>query len=53
MEPSLTMIRQRACGAAPALRADLDAGAWQRRHGALLAREALDLGYRLLVAESA
>lgn len=33
------------------LRADLDAGAWQRRHGALLAREALDLGYRLLVAE--
>jgi hypothetical protein len=35
------------------LRADLDSGAWERRHGALRAREALDLGYRLVVAETA
>jgi SAM-dependent methyltransferase len=35
------------------LRADLASGAWDRRHGALRAREQLDLGYRLVVAESA
>jgi len=35
------------------LRADLASGAWERRHGAVRARESLDLGYRLVVAESA
>jgi SAM-dependent methyltransferase len=32
------------------LRADLASGAWQARHGALLEREALDIGYRIVVA---
>ena len=32
------------------LRCDLDDGSWMRRHGALLARADLDLGYRLVVA---
>jgi SAM-dependent methyltransferase len=31
------------------LRADLDSGAWARRHADLLERDALDVGYRLLV----
>ena len=31
------------------LRRDLESGAWEKRHGHLLAMEALDLGYRLLV----
>ena len=31
------------------LRADLDSGAWARRHADLLQRDELDLGYRLLV----
>lgn len=34
------------------LRADLDSGAWQRRHADLLDRESVDYGYRLLVADS-
>ena len=33
------------------LRADLEGGEWQRRHGHLLDRAELDLGYRLIVAE--
>jgi SAM-dependent methyltransferase len=33
------------------LRADLDSGEWERRHGALLALDELDLGYRLVIAE--
>lgn len=33
-----------------ALRADLESGAWAARHGDLLDRDALDLGYRILVA---
>ncbi len=33
------------------LAADLDSGEWERRNGALLDLEELDLGYRLLVAE--
>jgi hypothetical protein len=33
------------------LRADLESGAWQRRQRGLLGRDALDLGYRLVVAE--
>jgi SAM-dependent methyltransferase len=33
-----------------ALRADLESGAWAERHAGLLACEALDLGYRVLVA---
>jgi SAM-dependent methyltransferase len=33
------------------LRADLADGTWERRHGALRGRDALDLGYRLVVAE--
>jgi SAM-dependent methyltransferase len=32
------------------LRADIDSGAWARRHADLLERDELDLGYRLLVA---
>ena len=34
------------------LRADLDSGAWARRHADLLERDELDLGYRLLVGRS-
>jgi SAM-dependent methyltransferase len=37
--------------AVAALRADLDSGAWEARHGDLLEREELDLGYRLVIAE--
>jgi Methyltransferase domain len=33
-----------------ALAADLDSGAWQERHADLLSCDALDLGYRLVVA---
>ena len=33
------------------LRADLESGEWERRHGHLLERTELDLGYRLIVAE--
>ena len=33
-----------------ALAADLESGAWQERHADLLALDALDLGYRLVVA---
>ncbi len=33
------------------LRADLGSGAWHARHGRLLAEDALDLGYRLVVAD--
>jgi hypothetical protein len=32
------------------LRADLATGAWHARHGHLLAKDTLDLGYRLVVA---
>jgi SAM-dependent methyltransferase len=32
------------------LRRDLGGGTWGRRHGGLLGRESLDLGYRLIVA---
>jgi SAM-dependent methyltransferase len=32
------------------LRRDLEDGTWRRRHGALLGRESLDLGYRLIIA---
>lgn len=35
------------------LRADLESGAWARRHADLLERDELDLGYRLLVARQA
>src|SRR4051794_2618284 len=35
------------------LEADLDNGEWERRNGALLELEELDLGYRLVVAELA
>jgi SAM-dependent methyltransferase len=34
-----------------ALAADLESGAWREQHGALLALDELDLGYRLVVAE--
>jgi hypothetical protein len=34
------------------LRADLDSGTWARRYGDLLEREELDVGLRLLVAET-
>jgi SAM-dependent methyltransferase len=33
------------------LRADLDSGAWQERHGDLLGLDELDLGYKLVIAE--
>jgi SAM-dependent methyltransferase len=39
--------------AVAALRADLESGAWARRHADLLEREELDLGFRLVVAEYA
>jgi SAM-dependent methyltransferase len=32
------------------LRADLESGAWHRRHAELLTRDAVDYGYRLLIA---
>ena len=35
------------------LDADIRSGAWERRFGALRAREALDLGYRVVAAEVA
>ena len=35
------------------LAADVRSGAWERRHGGLLREEALDLGYRIVVAERA
>jgi len=35
------------------LRADLASGDWDRRYGALRARDSIDLGYRLVVAEVA
>lgn len=31
---------------------DVESGAWRARHGALLERDALDIGYRLVVAHS-
>jgi len=34
-----------------ALRADLESGAWERRHAGLLQLDELDLGYRLVIAE--
>jgi SAM-dependent methyltransferase len=34
------------------LAADLDSGEWERRNGALLELEELDLGYRLVVADA-
>ena len=34
------------------LRNDLEDGTWTRRHGPLLARSELDLGYRLVVAQN-
>jgi hypothetical protein len=33
------------------LRADLESGEWHRRNAAILDRDELDLGYRLIVAE--
>jgi hypothetical protein len=36
---------------AGALRADLESGAWAARNAGLLERDALDLGYRVVVAE--
>lgn len=33
------------------LRSDLASGAWERKHGKLLARDSLDIGYRLVTAE--
>ena len=39
LEPGLTHLRR-----------DLDDGTWERRHGALLARRELDLGYRIVIA---
>jgi hypothetical protein len=43
-------IVSRAIGA---LRSDLESGCFERRHAELLARDAMDYGYRLLVAEPA
>jgi hypothetical protein len=33
------------------LRSDLASGAWERRHGKLLARESIDISYRLVTVE--
>ncbi len=46
---SLAKREAELAGGLARLRADLDSGAWARRHADLLAREELDLGYRLLV----
>ncbi|HKW92115.1 MAG TPA: methyltransferase domain-containing protein, partial [Methylomirabilota bacterium] len=35
------------------LRSDLADGTWRRRHGALIERDALDLGYRMVIARGA
>jgi hypothetical protein len=35
------------------LRADLDSGAWHERNAEILGRDALDLGFRLVVADYA
>jgi hypothetical protein len=32
-------------------RQDLDSGTWENRHGDLLRRPSLDLGYRLVIAD--
>jgi hypothetical protein len=40
LEPGLTRLRS-----------DLEDGSWARRHGHLMRRPELDLGYRLLIAE--
>jgi SAM-dependent methyltransferase len=40
-------------GAVARLRADLESGAWQRRNEDILQRDAMDLGYRVVVAEYA
>jgi hypothetical protein len=37
--------------AVEALRADLRSGAWERRNADILERDALDLGFRVVVAE--
>jgi SAM-dependent methyltransferase len=48
---SLSLIDQRVVGPAmDRLAADLASGRWRERHGDLLARSELDLGYRLVVA---
>jgi SAM-dependent methyltransferase len=39
--------------AVEALRADLESGAWERRNAAILERDELDLGFRVVVAEYA
>jgi hypothetical protein len=46
---ALISERDRAAGVR-ALRADLETGEWERRRGDLLARDELDLGYRILIA---
>ena len=33
------------------LRADLESGEWVRRNAVILEREAMDVGYRLVIAE--
>ena len=45
------MAAERRAALTGTLRADLESGAWALRNGWLLEREALDLGYRVLVAE--
>jgi hypothetical protein len=45
--------RDEVAAAVDALRADLASGAWERRNADILEREALDLGFRVVVAEYA
>jgi Methyltransferase domain len=48
---SLSLLDQQVVGSAMTrLAADLSSGRWRERHGDLLARRELDLGYRLVVA---
>jgi SAM-dependent methyltransferase len=47
---AFTALGEAAARGLERLRDDLESGAWARRHGDLLAREDLDVGYRLLVA---
>jgi SAM-dependent methyltransferase len=46
---SLAALGDQAAGGLERLESDLHSGAWQRRHADLLARDELDVGYRLVI----
>jgi hypothetical protein len=47
---SIAAVEDRLGPAVERLRADLESGAWHKRHADLLQRDELDAGYRLIVA---